>query len=41
MKKHVVLSLVAMTSAPLAALADANLTDKIGTDVKDWVAEGG
>lgn len=39
MRKNVMLSLLAMTSASMTAYANADLTDQIKTDVKDWTSD--
>lgn len=36
MKKTVMLSLVALAGAPMSALADAVISDKVGNEIKDW-----
>lgn len=40
MKTKVMLSLVAMTSAPMAAFADADISSQVGQEVGDWTKSG-
>lgn len=40
MKTKVMLSLVAMTSAPVAAFADADISSQVGQEVGDWTKSG-
>lgn len=40
MKTKVMLSLVAMTSAPMAAFADADISSQVGKEVGDWTKSG-
>ncbi|MGM9688206.1 MAG: dockerin type I domain-containing protein [Alloprevotella sp.] len=40
MKTKVMLSLVAMTSAPMAAFADADISSQVGQEVDNWTKSG-